>query len=47
MCDDYISSHKKREENNVLMRDKRDKSNNKQHDVSDVSPNTLIADESG
>jgi Zn-finger protein len=43
MCDDCISSHKKREENNVLMRDKGDKSN----DVSDVSPNTPIADESG
>jgi hypothetical protein len=41
MCDDC---HKKREENNVPMRDK---SNNKQHDISDVSPNTPITDESG
>jgi Zn-finger protein len=44
MCDDCISGHKKREENNVPMREK---SNNKQHDVSDVSPNTPEADESG
>jgi hypothetical protein len=41
MCDDC---HKKREENNVPMGDK---SNNKQHDISDVSPNTPITDESG
>ena len=44
MCDDCISGHKTREENNVPMREK---SNNKQHDVSDVSPNTPEADESG
>jgi len=42
--DDCISGHKKREENNVPMREK---SNNKQHDVYDVSPNTPEADESG
>lgn len=44
MCDDCIRGHKKQEENNVLLREK---SNNKQHDVSDVSPNTPEADESG
>lgn len=44
MCDDCNRSHKKQGENNVLLREK---SNNKQHDVSDVSPNTPEADESG